>query len=68
MEPDDLIVPVSLPLGDFKPLLCCLCGGLLRGKPHTYREGSVCSSCHFKMPANILRAAREWEQEREVVK
>lgn len=64
MNPEDVVVPTVLPLGDFKPVMCCICGNLLRKGRHVYREGTICNACHWSRPATVLRAAREYEIEK----
>ncbi len=61
---DTRFAPVILPLGGFQPMMCAICGILLRGRAHVFREGSVCNGCFYRLSPNVIKAAREWELEK----
>ena len=65
LRPDDLVIPAALPLGGFRPLMCCVCGVLLRQVKYKFQEGTVCALCYGSLPEPARRMWREWGNEPE---
>lgn len=48
---EQLVVPTSLPIGQFTPIRCCLCGKGLFDRRFIFLEGSVCRTCFNALTA-----------------
>lgn len=60
MHPEELVLPEVRPLGNFRPVFCCLCGDPLKGAQNNFFEGPVCSECWFTLDKLTRREFNEW--------
>ncbi len=64
LDPDDRVAPLCRPLGNFRPVFCCLCGVSPNKSLHQFFEGPVCSDCWFSLSKLARVDFNEWTQER----